>query len=41
MGLPSQQKLEIVRLVVANGYDLAAANELRNQCRKQKYIMVF
>ena len=28
MGLQAQQKLEIVRLVLSNGYDLTAANEL-------------
>ena len=36
MGLQAQQKLEIVRLVLSNGYDLTAANELRDQYRKAK-----
>ena len=34
--LQAQQKLEIVRLVLSNGYDLTAANELRDQYRKAK-----
>ena len=36
MGLQAQQKLEIVWLVHSNGYDLTAANELRDQYRKAK-----
>ena len=36
MGLQAQQKIEIVRLVLSNGYDLTAANELRDQYRKAK-----
>ena len=36
MGPQAQQKLEIVRMVLSNGYDLTAANELRDQYRKAK-----
>ena len=36
MGFQAQQKIEIVRLVLSNGYDLTAANELRDQYRKAK-----
>jgi len=37
MGLPSNKKLEVIDLVIANEYDLTAANELREQFRRERY----